>query len=204
MREATALGGEMQHAMERLRAVVEESGGSRSTTAAMANLAEAIQGLVAHMRTEQQMIREWADGQGEQNREIKKLLERIARQPEKSCGRLRRVKDEVTRPGRTAARKRCAAEPGPICKQVPALRSSVRTPHRVRDTIAETIKWPSPVHAATIPVSTTGRVSSTRCRRWCCRSCSCCRCFWWCSSSCRRKSPARTRRWSSSTPRSRS
>ncbi len=62
----------------------EESGGSRSTTAAMANLAEAIQGLVAHMRTEQQMIREWADGQGEQNREIKKLLERIARQPEKS------------------------------------------------------------------------------------------------------------------------
>ena len=57
---------------------------SRGTTAAMASLAEAIQGLVAHMRTEQQMIREWADGQGEQNREIKKLLERLARQPEKS------------------------------------------------------------------------------------------------------------------------
>src|SRR6266542_3264530 len=75
---------ELQHAMERLRAVVEEGGSSRGTTAAMANLAEAIQGLVAHMRTEQQMIREWADGQGEQNREIKKLLERIARQPEKS------------------------------------------------------------------------------------------------------------------------
>src|SRR4249919_3472933 len=77
-------GGEMQHVMEKLRAATEESGGSRNTTAAMANLAEAIQGLVAHMRTEQQMIREWADGQGEQNREIKKLLERIARQPEKS------------------------------------------------------------------------------------------------------------------------
>ena len=76
--------GELQNAMERLRAVVEEGGGSRSTTAAMANLAEAIQGLVAHMRTEQQMIREWADGQGEQNREIKRLLERLARQPEKS------------------------------------------------------------------------------------------------------------------------
>jgi hypothetical protein len=81
---AAGVSGELQHAMERLRAVVEEGGGSRSTTAAMANLAEAIQGLVAHMRTEQQMIREWADGQGEQNREIKKLLERIARQPEKS------------------------------------------------------------------------------------------------------------------------
>jgi hypothetical protein len=75
---------ELQNVMERLRTVVEEGGGGRSTTAAMANLAEAIQGLVAHMRTEQQMIREWADGQGEQNREIKKLLERIARQPEKS------------------------------------------------------------------------------------------------------------------------
>ena len=76
--------GELQAAVERLRQSLEEGGASRGTTAAMANLAEAIQGLVTHMRTEQQMIREWADGQGEQNREIKKLLERIARQPEKS------------------------------------------------------------------------------------------------------------------------
>src|SRR4051794_29206281 len=76
--------GEVQAAVERLRLTLEEGGGSRGTTAAMASLAEAIQGLVAHMRTEQQMIREWADGQGEQNREIKKLLERLARQPEKS------------------------------------------------------------------------------------------------------------------------
>jgi len=76
--------GELQAAMERLRLTLEEGGSSRGPTAAMANLAEAIQGLVMHMRTEQQMIREWADGQGEQNREIKKLLERIARQPEKN------------------------------------------------------------------------------------------------------------------------
>jgi hypothetical protein len=81
---APASGGEVSAAMERLRAAVEEAGGSRGTTTAMANLAEAIQGLVAHMRTEQQMIREWADGQGEQNREIKRLLERLAKQPEKS------------------------------------------------------------------------------------------------------------------------
>ena len=77
------LGGDITAALERVRASMEESGG-RNTTTAMANLAEAIQGLVAHMRTEQQMIREWADGQGEQNREIKRLLERLARQPEKS------------------------------------------------------------------------------------------------------------------------
>jgi hypothetical protein len=81
---AAGISSELQHAMERIRAVVEEGGGARNTTAAMANLAEAIQGLVAHMRTEQQMIREWADGQGEQNRDIKRLLERLARQPEKS------------------------------------------------------------------------------------------------------------------------
>ncbi len=76
--------GELQAVVERLRTVLEESSGNRGTTAAMANLAEAIQALVSHMRTEQQMIREWADGQGEQNREIRRLLERLARQPEKS------------------------------------------------------------------------------------------------------------------------
>ena len=80
----TGAGGELQAAVERLRLTMDEGGAGRATTAAMANLAEAIQGLVTHMRTEQQMIREWADGQGEQNREIKKLLEKLARQPEKS------------------------------------------------------------------------------------------------------------------------
>jgi hypothetical protein len=80
----SAAGGELQAAVMQLRTTLEEGGGNRGTTTAMANLAEAIQGLVAHMRNEQQMIREWADGQGEQNREIKKLLERIARQPEKN------------------------------------------------------------------------------------------------------------------------
>src|ERR1700760_1484069 len=80
----TGPSGDLSAAFDKLRASVEEGGGNRNTTAAMSNLTEAIQGLVAHMRTEQQMIREWADGQGEQNREIKKLLERIARQPEKN------------------------------------------------------------------------------------------------------------------------
>jgi hypothetical protein len=78
-----AVSGDLSAVIERLRTAVEDGGG-RGNTAAMSNLAEAIQGLVAHMRTEQQMIREWADGQGEQNREIKRLLERLARQKEKS------------------------------------------------------------------------------------------------------------------------
>ncbi len=76
-------GADLSVAIERLRTAMED-GSNRGATAAMANLAEAIQGLVGHMRTEQQMIREWADGQGEQNREIKRLLERLARQTEKS------------------------------------------------------------------------------------------------------------------------
>ncbi len=75
-------GGDFSPALDRLRTAVEEMGSNRSSSTAMANLAEAIQGLVHHMRTEQQLIREWADGQGEQNREIKNLLERLARQPE--------------------------------------------------------------------------------------------------------------------------
>src|SRR5262249_38613775 len=82
--ETTGATSGVQPALERLRPPVEEGSASRNATAAMANLAEAIQGLVAHMRTEQQMIREWADGQGEQSKEIKRLLEHIARQPEKS------------------------------------------------------------------------------------------------------------------------
>ena len=51
------------------------SGSNKAATNAMANLAEAIQGLVHHMRTEQQMIRDWVDLQAEQHREIRRLLE---------------------------------------------------------------------------------------------------------------------------------
>jgi hypothetical protein len=71
----------LTNVIERLQATLADMGSSRATTTAMANLAEAIQGLVHHMRTEQQLIREWADSQGEQNRDIKQLLQRIAREP---------------------------------------------------------------------------------------------------------------------------
>ena len=67
--------GEMRVAIERLREAVSGSGSTKAATAAMANLAEAIQGLVHHMRTEQQMIRDWADSQAEQHRDVRRLLE---------------------------------------------------------------------------------------------------------------------------------
>lgn len=73
-------GGEMRVAIERLRESITSSGSNKAATNAMANLAEAIQGLVHHMRTEQQMIRDWVDSQAEQHREIRRLLEILARE----------------------------------------------------------------------------------------------------------------------------
>jgi hypothetical protein len=72
--------GEVRTAMERLRETVEEAGGGNAASAAMSNLAEAIQSLIHHMRTEQQMIRDWVDSQAEQQREIKRLLEIMVRE----------------------------------------------------------------------------------------------------------------------------
>jgi hypothetical protein len=72
--------GEIRAAVERLREVVGEGGSTKAATAAMANLAEAIQGLVHHMRTEQQMIRDWVDAQAEQHLEVRRLLELMARE----------------------------------------------------------------------------------------------------------------------------
>ncbi|MET0868613.1 MAG: flagellar motor protein MotA [Pseudorhodoplanes sp.] len=77
---ASPLSGDMQAAIDKLRETVAESGGSKAATAAMANLAEAIQGLVHHMRQEQQMIRDWAESQADQNAEIRKLLQVLSRE----------------------------------------------------------------------------------------------------------------------------
>ncbi len=77
---AGATSGEMRGAIERLKDAIGEAGSNKAATSAMANLAEAIQGLVHHMRTEQQMIRDWVDSQSEQHREIRRLLEILARE----------------------------------------------------------------------------------------------------------------------------
>ena len=78
-----AIPGDLRVAIERLREAITDSGSNRATTTAMANLAEAIQGLVHHMRTEQQMIRNWADAQAEQHERIRRVLEMIAAEREK-------------------------------------------------------------------------------------------------------------------------
>jgi hypothetical protein len=72
--------GEIRSAIEQLRQAMDQAGSGKAASNAMVNLAEAIQGLVHHMRNEQQMIRDWVDGQAEQQREIKRLLEIMVRE----------------------------------------------------------------------------------------------------------------------------
>jgi hypothetical protein len=72
--------GDLRQTIDRMKEVLAEGGSNRAATAAMANLAEAIQGLVHHMRTEQQMIRDWVDSQADQHRDIRRLLEILVRE----------------------------------------------------------------------------------------------------------------------------
>jgi hypothetical protein len=65
-------------AIEKLERVVEDSGGQRATNA-MVKLAESLQSLVQHMRSEQQMLRDWVEAQADQQNDIRELLKRLAR-----------------------------------------------------------------------------------------------------------------------------
>ena len=71
---------ELMVALGRLTAAVNEGSGGRSATQAMANLAEGVQGLVQHMRAEQQMIRDWVEAQATREKELKQVLDRISRE----------------------------------------------------------------------------------------------------------------------------
>ncbi|MBX9930851.1 MAG: MotA/TolQ/ExbB proton channel family protein [Methylobacterium sp.] len=71
---------ELTEAVERLTAVVAEGANGRVATQAMTNLAEGIQGLVQHMRAEQQMIRDWVEAQASRERELKQALDRLGRE----------------------------------------------------------------------------------------------------------------------------
>ncbi|MBM6594981.1 hypothetical protein [Microvirga pudoricolor] len=67
-------------ALNRLTAAVNDGAGGRASTQAMANLAEGVQGLVQHMRSEQQMIRDWVEAQATRERELKQVLDRLSRE----------------------------------------------------------------------------------------------------------------------------
>ena len=57
--------------------LADNAGGGKQATQAMSNLAEGIQGLVQHMRTEQQLIRDWVEAQSAREKETRRLLERL-------------------------------------------------------------------------------------------------------------------------------
>ena len=77
---AAALPAGVMDAIERLRLSIGDAGSGKATTVAMANLAEAIQGLVQHMRSEQQMIRDWAEAQARLNADIRRFMEILSRE----------------------------------------------------------------------------------------------------------------------------
>ena len=77
-----AIGAELRAAIDRLRETMADTGGGKGTVA-IVNLAESLQGLIHHMRSEQQMIRDWVDSQAEQHRDIRKLLEILVHETQK-------------------------------------------------------------------------------------------------------------------------
>jgi hypothetical protein len=77
---STKMLAEFTAAVERLEDVIERNG-SKESHQATVHLADHLKSLVQHMRQEQQMVRDWVEDQGEQQTEIRKLLERLSRAP---------------------------------------------------------------------------------------------------------------------------
>jgi biopolymer transport protein ExbB/TolQ len=71
---------ELATALNRLTSAVNDGAGGRASTQAMANLAEGVQGLVQHMRAEQQLIRDWVEAQAAREKELKQVLDRLSRE----------------------------------------------------------------------------------------------------------------------------
>lgn len=69
---------ELKAVAEHLKNLSVDGGTNQRTTAAMANLAEGIQGLVKNMRNEQQMLRDWIDAQQEESKSMRITLDKLA------------------------------------------------------------------------------------------------------------------------------
>jgi hypothetical protein len=71
-------GSAMDERFEKLStALIEGGANNRAATQALANLAEGIQGLVQHMRSEQQLIRDWVEAQAAREKDLKRLIDRL-------------------------------------------------------------------------------------------------------------------------------
>ncbi|WP_020180645.1 hypothetical protein [Methylopila sp. M107] len=82
--KTTGASPDLAAAIEKLNKSISEGGAGKASSQATAHLAEGIQGLVKHMRSEQQMIRDWVESQSNQQQDIKALLERLLDEREKA------------------------------------------------------------------------------------------------------------------------
>ncbi len=71
---------EIAAALERLAEAVGAGSGGRDAALAMASLAEGVQAVVQHMRSEQQLVRNWVESQANRDKELKAMLERLSRE----------------------------------------------------------------------------------------------------------------------------
>ncbi len=81
--QATGLGvssQEMQAALERLGSSMQNSNSSQNAIRAMAELARGIDGLVKHIRAEQEDLRKHIEEQGETNKKLRDLIEALLRE----------------------------------------------------------------------------------------------------------------------------
>ena len=71
-------GDSLSYRFDRLSVAMSDgAANNRAATQALANLAEGIQGLVQHMRAEQQMIRDWVEAQAAREKDLKRVIDRL-------------------------------------------------------------------------------------------------------------------------------
>jgi len=71
---------EIRALSERLRSMQEHGGSNPRIATSMANLADGISGLVKNMRSEQQIMRDWVEAQSEEQKAMRRTLDRLADQ----------------------------------------------------------------------------------------------------------------------------
>ena len=87
-------GDDVRAALEKMSAAIQSGGSSQRATAAMASLAEGVQGLVKHMRSEQQMIRDWVEAQSDAQRDMRRLITSLEDTIDRNARRERNLQDQ--------------------------------------------------------------------------------------------------------------
>lgn len=75
--ESASSSADLKDLADRLSSM-QETGGNQRTNAALGSLAEGIQGLVKSMRSEQQMMRDWADAQAKEQKAVRETLAQLS------------------------------------------------------------------------------------------------------------------------------